>query len=172
MTRNSGSWLFVAVALAALVGGYLLHAATGRGGIDVRPLLAVSMPDLEGKPRKVADWAGNVVVVNFWATWCPPCLKEIPEFIRLQEKLAGKGVQFVGIAADQPEKVRQFAAKMQINYPILLGEMDVIEMARLAGNTSGGLPFTVVLDRKGRWVQSEMGALDEAKLSGILAPLL
>ncbi len=172
MNKPARPWLFVAVAVAALIGGYVLHATTGRGGIDVRPLLAVSMPDLEGKSRKVSDWTGQVMVVNFWATWCPPCLKEIPEFVRMQEKLAGKGVQFIGIAADQPAKVRAFVDKMQINYPILLGEMDVIEIARLAGNEVGGLPFTVVLDRKGRWVHSESGALDEAKLGAILAPLL
>lgn len=172
MNRSNRPWLFVAVAMAALIGGYVLHATTGRGGIDIRPLLAVPMPDLEGKPRKVGDWTGQVLVVNFWATWCPPCLKEIPDFVRMQEKLAGKGVQFIGIAADQPEKVRDFAAKMRMNYPILLGEMDVIEIARLAGNEVGGLPFTVILDRKGRWIHSESGALDEAKLTEILHPLL
>jgi thiol-disulfide isomerase/thioredoxin len=172
MNRPARHWLFVAVAIAALVGGYVLHATTGRGAIDIRPLMAVPMPDLEGKPRKVGDWAGKILVVNFWATWCPPCLKEIPEFVRMQEKLAAQGVQFIGIAADQPEKVREFAAKMQINYPVLLGEMDVIEIARLAGNEIGGLPFTVILDRRGHWVRSESGALDEARLTEILDPLL
>jgi thiol-disulfide isomerase/thioredoxin len=172
MNKPARHWLFVAVALAALIGGYVLHATTGRGAIDIRPLMAVPMPDLDGKSRKVGDWAGKVLVVNFWATWCPPCLKEIPEFVRMQERLAARGVQFIGIAADQPEKVREFAAKMQINYPVLLGEMDVIEIARLAGNEVGGLPFTVVLDRRGHWVRSESGALDEARLTEILAPLL
>lgn len=172
MNKPTRHWLFVAVAIAALVGGYVLHATTGRGAIDIRPLMAVPMPDLEGKSRRVGDWAGKILVVNFWATWCPPCLKEIPEFVRMQEKLAAQGVQFIGIAADQPEKVREFAAKMQINYPVLLGEMDVIEIARLAGNEVGGLPFTVILDRRGHWVRSESGALDEPRLTEILAPLL
>jgi thiol-disulfide isomerase/thioredoxin len=172
MNQPARHWLFIAVAAVALLGGYVLHATTGRGAIDIRPLVSVPMPDLDGKSRKVGDWAGKVLVVNFWATWCPPCLKEIPEFIGMQEKLAARGVQFIGIAADHPDKVREFAAKMRINYPILLGEMDVIEIARLAGNDVGGLPFTVILDRRGHWVRSESGALDEARLTEILRPLL
>lgn len=164
--------LFGGVAILALCGGFLFRGGALAPTPDIRPLMAVAMPDLEGKSRSVGDWRGNVLVVNFWATWCPPCLKEIPEFVHMQEKLGSRGLQFIGIAADQADKVRLFAAKNRMNYPVLLGEMDVIEIARLAGNAAGGLPFTVIIDRQGKWVRSESGALDEAKLMEILAPLL
>jgi len=164
--------LFGGVAIAALCAGFLFRTSSPGPEADIRALMAASIPDLDGKPRNLSEWRGKVLVVNFWATWCPPCLKEIPEFMQMQEKWGGKGLQFVGIAADQPEKVRQFAAKYRINYPILLGEMDVIQIARLAGNAAGGLPFTVIIDRQGAWVRSESGALDESRLSKMVEPLL
>lgn len=172
MSRAKQAILFVVAAIAALTGGYLFNETKNRNSVDIRPLMMTSIPDLQGRPRSLQEWRGNVLVVNFWATWCPPCLKEIPEFIRMQRKLGPQGLQFVGIAADQPEKVRQFAAKYQMNYPVLLGEMDVIEIARLAGNRAGGLPFTVIVDRKGKWVRSESGVLDEQRLTALLQPLL
>jgi len=172
VTGKMRSALAVVVAIAALAVGYYASQIRGRDAIDIRPLAAASIPDLEGKPRSLSEWRGRVLVVNFWATWCPPCLKEIPEFMRMQEKLGPRGLQFVGIAADQPDKVREFAAKYRINYPILLGEMDIIGIASQAGNRAGGLPFTVILDRKGKWVASESGALDENKVMALVEPLL
>ena len=92
--------------------------------------MAASLPDMEGKSQALAQWRGKVLVVNFWATWCSPCLKEIPEFVRMQDKFGNQGLQFVGIAIDNPVKVREFAAKYRMNYPVLVGEMDAIELAR------------------------------------------
>ena len=172
MTRIGRVTLFTVVAIAALCSGYFLGRDGPGGKVDIQPLMAASIPDLQGRPRSLGEWQGSVLVVNFWATWCPPCLKEIPDFIRMQEKLGPRGLQFVGIAADQPDKVRQFAAKYKINYPVLLAEMDVIGIAGQAGNKAGGLPFTVILDRQGKWVRSESGALDEQKLTDMIEPLL
>ena len=172
MNRARRVVLFAVVAIAALCSGYLLGPGGSGNGVDIKPLMAASIPDLQGRPRSLGEWQGSVLVVNFWATWCPPCLKEIPEFIRMQEKLGHRGLQFVGIAADQPEKVREFAAKYKINYPVLLAEMDIIEIASRAGNKAGGLPFTVIIDREGKWVRSESGALEEQRLGELLEPLL
>ena len=134
-------------------------------------LLAATLPDLRGERQAMAQWKGNVLVVNFWATWCPPCLKEIPEFIRMQEALRDRRVQFVGIAIDDPHKVADFAAKMGINYPVLMAETEGISLARAAGNRLGGLPFTVVIDRQGKTARIELGTLDEAKLLPVLQAL-
>jgi len=135
-------------------------------------LMSARLPDLDSKPQAIEQWRGKVLVVNFWATWCGPCREEIPEFIKAQERLGPKGLQIVGIAIDQPDKVRPYSADMKINYPILVGDSDGIELARRAGNRLGGLPFTVVLDRNGKAVQSHLGPLNRQKLEAIVLPLL
>ena len=135
-------------------------------------LLAASLKDLDGKPQPLSQWKGKVLIVNFWATWCPPCREEIPEFIKFQEKYRAKGVQFVGIAIDQKDKVQAFADEIGINYPTLLGELDAIELSRQAGNHMGGLPFTVILDRQGSVIATKVGGLDQSKLEKLIKPLL
>ena len=174
MTGAGRIALLSVFALSALAAGYWLYPWTGRipDGGNVAGLMAASLPDTEGKSQALGQWRGKVLVVNFWATWCEPCLKEIPEFVRMQDKLGNKGLQFVGIAIDNPVKVREFAAKYRMNYPVLVGEMDAIELARGAGNELGGLPFTVIVDRKGRLIRTELGGLDEQKLTAIIGPAL
>jgi len=167
--------LFAVVAVSGLVAGYWLYpwnrGVTPNTG-NVAELMAATLPDMDGKSQALAQWRGKVIVVNFWATWCPPCLEEIPEFVRMQKKLGPRGLQFVGIAIDNRDKVREFAAKFGINYPILIGEMEGIELVRRAGNDRGGLPFTVIVDRKGRLLGTELGGLNEQKLTAIVAPAL
>jgi thiol-disulfide isomerase/thioredoxin len=176
MKRAAWIALLMFAAVLALAAGFWLHP-WNRGVPDSDPgsvarLMAASLPDMEGKSQALAQWRGKVMVVNFWATWCSPCLKEIPEFVRMQEKFGNRGLQFVGIAIDNPEKVREFAAKFRMNYPILLGEMRAIELARTAGNEFGGLPFTIIVDREGRLIGTELGGLNEQKLTKIIQPAM
>ncbi len=135
-------------------------------------LMAARFPDIDGKPQALEQWRGKVLVVNFWATWCGPCRKEIPEFIKAQTELGGKGLQIVGIAIDANDKVKPYAAQMKMNYPVLVGEADAIEVARQAGDQLGGLPFTVIIDRQGQAIKSHLGPLDKKKLEAIVLPLL
>jgi len=86
----------------------------------------------------------------------------------MQEKFGKEGLQFVGIAVDNAAKVREFAIKYRMNYPVLIGEMDGVELARVAGNELGGLPFTVIVDRNGRLIGTELGGLNEQKLTAII----
>lgn len=175
MSRSRQILLFVAVALAALAAGVLFNPLSKSGGTgsgDIEPLLAATLPDLDARPQAIGQWRGKVMVINFWATWCPPCLEEIPEFVRMQASQGDRGLQFVGIAIDDVAKVRDFAARFRVNYPMLVGEFEAVELARLAGNKLGGLPFTVIVDRDGRLVGTELGGLNEEKLSAIVTPLL
>jgi len=171
MKRAGRIALLVLVAVSALATGFWLHpwnwGGVPRSG-NVARLMAASLPDMEGKSQALAQWQGKVMVVNFWATWCQPCLEEIPEFVRMQKKFGSQGLQFVGIAIDHPAKVREFAAKHHMNYPVLIGEMEAIELARVAGNELGGLPFTVILDRKGQLIGTELGGLNEQRLATII----
>jgi thiol-disulfide isomerase/thioredoxin len=165
----------VAIAALALTGGYLarLWLATDVPAQDPgEVLLAARLNDPTGQPQALAQWQGKVLVVNFWATWCPPCLKEIPEFVRLQQRYGPKGVQFVGIAIDDLNRVLGFMAHNSMNYPVLMAEREGLDLARAAGNRLGGLPFTVVIDRQGRAARVELGVLDEQKLAPFLDQLL
>jgi peroxiredoxin len=164
--------LFVGVALVAALAGFLLYPGAREAQVDADALLATSLPDLDGHRRQVADWRSKVLVVNFWATWCPPCLEEIPGFVRMQKRFEANGLQFIGIAVDHVANVREFAKKHGINYPILIGHAGAIELSRRAGNLQGGLPFTVVLDREARVLAVFQGALTEDRLAIVVAPAL
>ena len=92
-------------------------------------------------------------------------------FVRLQERYGARGLQFVGIAFDQPDKVAEFAREFRVNYPLLLGGLDTMELLREAGNRAGVLPYTLVIDKQGRVVSREPGGLKEARLEGLVQPL-
>ena len=132
----------------------------------------LSLPDLEGPKRQLSQLKGKVVVVNFWATWCEPCREEMPEFMKAQQEFGPKGLQFVGIAVDQADKVKQYAAEIGHNYPTLVGGFGAMELSKTLGNTLMALPFTVVLDRKGAVAHTQLGVLKPDKLDAIVKQLL
>jgi thiol-disulfide isomerase/thioredoxin len=135
-------------------------------------LLGTSFSDLAGRPQSVKQWSGKVVVVNFWATWCPPCREEMPGFSRLQKKLAAKGVQFVGIGIDDADKIQQFQKDFPVSYPLLIAGLETMDLTRELGNISEGLPFTVFIDRQGQLRMARAGRLDEAEVERRLRELL
>ena len=177
MKARATEWIVIAaVALAAGAAGYAYNAwRTGpnqEAASAVTALNASALSDLHGHVQPLTQWRGKVLVVNFWATWCAPCREEIPLLMKLQAKYEDRGVQLVGIAVDQPEKVRPYAAEMGMNFPILVGGSDAIELTRLLGNRAGVLPFTVVLNRKGDIALREIGIVEEAPMEALLSSLL
>lgn len=135
-------------------------------------LANLSLPDPGGKAQSLAQWRGQVVVVNFWATWCEPCRKEMPALEAAQKQFGPNGLQIVGIAIDSPGKVAQFAREVGVSYPLVIGGLETIELIRELGNKAGGLPFTVVLDRQGRVKASHLGELSGADIERLVRPLL
>ncbi len=131
-----------------------------------------SLPDIDGIQRTVSTWDGKVLVVNFWASWCKPCLREIPAFVDLQDSYGAQGLQFIGIAVDDIEPVRQFLAKIPINYPILVHPRDTRPVAEAYGNEFGILPFTVVVNRDGNITHTQLGAMTHEKAEEIIKALL
>lgn len=176
MTRARTLTLFAAVAVAAAAAGAAYHL-WWKNGLDgaraiAEQVYAARLPDLKGAPQALEQWRGRVLVVNFWATWCAPCREEIPGFVRLQARHGARGLQFVGIAIDQPDKVAEFAREFQINYPLLMGGLETMELLRQTGNRAGVLPYTLVLDRGGRVISREPGGLKEPRLEDLIQPLL
>jgi thiol-disulfide isomerase/thioredoxin len=164
-----------AVAALALAAGLyfgLSHRAGAPDPAAVSALTRADLPDLAGGRASLERWRGKVVVVNFWASWCPPCREEIPGLVRIQQRFAANGLQVVGIAVDSVDKSRQAAGEMGITYPVLIAEVRMIDVTRRLGNRAGGLPFTVVLDREGRLVATHLGLLSEAQLERLVTPLL
>ena len=176
MTRARTYALFAAVAIASAAGGaaHYLWSTSGPDspGAVAERVYAARLADLKGGAQPLEQWRGRVLVVNFWATWCAPCREEIPAFVRLQARYGTRGLQFVGIAIDQPDKVAEFAREFRINYPLLMGGLETMELLRQAGNRAGVLPYTLVIDRGGKVVSREPGGLKEARLEGLIEPLL
>jgi thiol-disulfide isomerase/thioredoxin len=161
----------VAFAAAAVGAGVAFWRPGRMASQDGAAVLAMVLPDADGHEQALAQWRGKVLVVNFWATWCAPCREEMPQFVAAQARDGAKGVQFVGIAVDDDDKVRVFAREIRLNYPTLIGGYGAIELSRTLGNDLAALPFTIVLDRQGQVVHTQLGPLKAAKLDGLLAEL-
>lgn len=125
-------------------------------------LLTQTFPDLQGQPQPLAQWKGKPMLVNFWATWCPPCVKEMPELDALHKRHAG--VQFLGLAVDSSANVVKFVAKLPVSYTLLVAGAGSIDLMRRLGNAPGGLPFTVILAADGRITKQILGPVDPAGL--------
>ena len=155
-----------AAAAGAFSGAFLLQSGSGAAG-----LLAARLTDLEGRPRRLLDWQGRALLCNFWATWCAPCREEIPLLVVAKQQLPPDGTEIIGRGIDRANNIREFAAKYNINYPLLVGDATVIGLMRGLGNANGGLPYTVALDRSGAVVRRKLGALTDAELRQVLASL-
>lgn len=136
-----------------------------------KPAQEFAMADLNGNMRNITEWKGKVVLLNFWATWCPPCLKEIPDFIELQKEYSKADFQIIGIAIDKIDDVRSFAKEMKINYPIFPNEIESIGLSQRFGNTMGALPYSVFINKEGVVTNTIMGELSKIRAEEILKSL-
>lgn len=183
MSMDRRWWLYGAGALAAGAAGLFSQLRQPVAGpaapntapkLPAEPTLATfwqsSFPTPDGGSLAMQPLLGQWLVLNFWATWCPPCIKEMPELDRLARDHAAHGVRLVGLAIDAPTPVRQFLQRTPVSYPIALAGLEGTELARALGNTQGGLPFTAVFDRSGQVLHRKLGETSYAELAGWLAP--
>ena len=167
------SIMIIVAAILALAGGVLAqHFIDPESQIETTAIAEFNFPDLEDNMHKLSEWDGKVIIVNFWATWCPPCRKEIPEFVKLQKEYGDKGLQFVGIAIEEKEPVEEFIDFIEINYPILIGGDPAIELAQQMGNRIGAVPYSVVINRQGQIVHRQPGEFSTDSIKKIIEPLL
>ena len=153
------------------------HAPVGKTPVvaktasEAPDLFGRSLPDADGIPQNLARLKGKPVVVNFWATWCTPCVQEMPELSALQTEIATRNVQIVGIGIDSPSNIKEFAGKYKISYPLYVAGMEGTELARGFGNQAGGLPYTVLLGADGKVRKTYLGKLKMDELRRDIAAL-
>jgi thiol-disulfide isomerase/thioredoxin len=162
----------VPLGVAALAAGAWFAHTRYAPEPPVAPAIATfwqqEFPDLRGKPQRLAQWRGRILVVNFWASWCAPCREEMPDLVDLHRKYNGNGVEFVGIAVDSAANVSTFLRTVPVAYPVLLGGGAGHTLARQLGNPAGALPYTVVFSREGGVVLTHLGRLPREKLENAL----
>lgn len=181
---NSKRFLPVAVVAAVAVAGGLTAGHWMRGDVfenaaeaataktdPVAALWAAQVTDDAGKPQSLAAFKGQKVVVNFWASWCGPCVKEMPELVQLSHAYKAKGIRFVGVAVDSDKNVQAFLQKVKVDYPVFVSGYAGADLARNFGNTAGALPFTVVIDANGRVRMTKLGEIEPNQLKKTLDTL-
>jgi peroxiredoxin len=163
------AWIAIAV-LSAATGLYFGRQAENPAPpAPVQALLNSNLPDYNGQPAPLTRWQGRPMLVNFWATWCSPCVEEMPELQALQTEMGPDRIQIIGIGIDSSDNIRHFAAKHNISYPLLVAQQDGLALARGLGNAVGGLPFTVLLDAQGNLKKTYLGRLKLEELRADLA---
>ena len=160
--------LVAALALAAAGGGIAVYLLQASPADSRRPDFTLN--DLDGKPRSIAEWDGQVVLVNFWAPWCKPCREEMPMLIKLQHDLGPHGLQVLGLAVDDAGPVRSFAEALKVNYPLLVDLLQVIPVQEAYGDSR--LPYSVLIDRRGYIIYRKAGELSRAEIEAQIQPLL
>ncbi len=171
---NKKSKIILLVSLFSLTSQAFISPALGRSAIsnawEMEPLI---LNDLQGDPQNLYQWQGQVILLNFWATWCAPCQVEIPDFIDYQSRYADHGLQIIGVGLDEIKKLKNFVRTTGINYPILHAAPERhYSLLKKWGNSYGVLPFSVVIDRDGRFVYMQQGILSERAFQHYVEPLL
>ena len=166
---NRRQWIIIsAVSLLALLGGALTSQWISKTGLasdtSVKAFLANPWQSPDGKPVDTSQWQGKVLIVNFWASWCPPCVEEMPALDQLQQEYLQQNVLFVGIGIDSPSNIREFLKKTSVSYPIVIGGLEGSNLSKQMGNTQGALPYTVIINAKGKSVYTKLGKISEDEL--------
>ncbi|HEY8024751.1 MAG TPA: TlpA disulfide reductase family protein [Burkholderiaceae bacterium] len=132
---------------------------------------ATSLPDAKNQSQALAQWKGKILLVNFWATWCHPCVQEMPELSNLQAKGKIKNLQIIGIGIDSASNIEEFSVKYKISYPLYVGGMGGSELLRKMGDPAGGLPFSLLIGADGQVKKTYLGSLKVDQVKRDIAAL-
>jgi len=126
----------------------------------------------DGKSVDTKEWREKVLVINFWASWCPPCVEEMPTLDKLQAEFKSQNVLFVGIGIDSPSNIREFLEKTPVSYPIVIGGLEGSNISKQMGNAQGALPYTVIVNAQGKATSSKLGKISEEELRSAIKSAL
>ena len=171
MTRSVVIRIAALILVLALIGGFVVTTVATRNSKTsaAERLYAASMHDAQGRSQALSQWQGRYLVVNFWATWCAPCVKEMPELDLVQRQYARRNVSIIGIGIESEDKVRQFRDRLGLELTLLAGGYSALSFARGFGDDQGVLPYTVMLSTKGEVLHTCAGALQSGQLQAWLA---
>ena len=171
--------LFTLALLLIAAGAYSFVSRWQQGGFsedhppaNTSRFFAVILPDVKGAMQPMSELRGQILVVNFWASWCPPCREEMPELSELQAMYRDQGLLVLGIAAEDQESVNQFASEAPVGYPLFAADTEAGPLSASLGNHRSVLPYTVVIDRDGHIVKSYFGRINRHLLEQSIKPLL
>lgn len=133
-------------------------------GLSTKPLFAAKFPNENGVIQDLSQYKGKIIVLNFWATWCPPCRDEMPEFSKLYQQYQHQNVVVLGAAADELAAVRHYLSASPVSYPIIVGDMEAMSLSSHLGNVQGALPFTVFINTDGIVAHVHLGRISYAQL--------
>lgn len=168
---NKNIFCLLLLAMTALISGFFAQYLSSNEAVKTNsPMLEFSLPDMTGQQQHISQWQNKIRIINFWATWCPPCLKEIPEFIQLQNQFNDQNIQFIGIAIDNKQSVINYLATIPINYPILMAEYEGASLAQQLGNNFRILPFTLIINQQGQIIHRQHGEISRAQILAIIKP--
>lgn len=170
MTKLKLGLLAITIALLAGTAGFYSQQYFDEKAAKHRP--DFSLPDINDKLRHISEWDGKVILLNFWASWCPPCREELPDFVQLYDDYADKGFVIVGVAIDKKQDIVDFMDSVGVEYPVMISEREGIRISQAYGNRLGALPYTVIIDRKGQMVSSHLKLLTYKDVEAMIQPLL
>jgi len=151
----------------------LLIAVVVLGGPACAAAEQLSLPGLDGGSYTLAHWRGRAIVLNFWASWCEPCIAEIPHLVALQKRYRERGLSVVGVGIDDPAKLRNVARTLEINYPVLVANQDRARaLLKSWGDKAGVVPYLVLLDGNGQVSATHLGPIDQDGLDEFVEPLM
>ncbi len=174
---NRRQWMsIIGISLLALLAGVLTSQWIYKTGLASDPAIKAffanpwQTPD--GKSVNTEQWRGKVLVVNFWASWCPPCVEEMPTLDKLNTEFSSKNVLFVGIGIDSPSNIREFLKNTPVSYPIVIGGLEGSNLSKQMGNSQGALPYTIIINSNGKASSSKLGKISEDELRSAIKSAL
>ena len=166
---NRRQWIMISgISVLALLAGVFSSQWISQTGLasdpSIKAFFANSWQTPDGKSANSENWRQKVLIVNFWASWCPPCVEEMPTLDKIAQEYATKNVLIVGIGIDSPSNIREFLLKTPVSYPIVIGGLEGSNLAKQMGNAQGALPYTVIINSKGKAIFTKLGKISEEEI--------
>lgn len=158
----------VVAGLAGMLTARLVNDPGRQLAPATRPPADFTLPDPDGRSRRLSEWRGRHVLINFWASWCPPCRHELPMLAASQRRHGSDRLQVLGISLDDPKTLKDFLAKTPLGFPTLMGEREAFGLMTAYGHARGSIPFSVLLGPDGQLLARKAGAFTEPELNALL----